>query len=82
VKKISLKAVMTTVFQLPRKGESEFFEQMQSVVRWVELVFLCLFIDEQKLCIVLSVNSIFPVVCWAGSAGAQRRRSPPSRRRD
>jgi hypothetical protein len=35
-----------------------------------------------QLCIVLSVNSIFPVVCWAGSAGAQRRRSPPSRRRD
>ena len=25
---------------------------------------------ERELCIVLSVNSILPVVCWAGSVGA------------
>ncbi|WP_221934007.1 helix-turn-helix domain-containing protein, partial [Tepidimonas thermarum] len=35
-----------------------------------------------KLCIVLSVNSILPVVCWAGISGATRLRSPPSRQRE
>ncbi|WP_143902784.1 ABC transporter ATP-binding protein, partial [Tepidimonas thermarum] len=35
-----------------------------------------------QLCIVLSVNSILPVVCWAGISGATRLRSPPSRQRE
>nr|WP_246098857.1 porin [Tepidimonas thermarum] len=35
-----------------------------------------------ELCIVLSVNSILPVVCWAGISGATPLRSPPSRQRE